>query len=267
MNGNLTFNDVLNGSTFSEWFADQLSNFTPLNVVIALIVALAAGIVIALVYKKTYRGVLYSPSFTLTLILLCLVTTPVVMAIGSNVALSMGMVGALSIVRFRTAVKDPLDTAYMFWAITMGILVGSNAYVIAIVALLGIAVILLAISYLRLRSPNGYLLVVHYDEEAQVDIENTLKRSVRFYAFALVEADGEEFHNARTEQFRFLEQQGFDVVEHRLTCADTLDETLRYFEEKIKTFEIPSDGLVALYDDQAAVEEQLAANPPSGTEE
>ena len=103
------------------------------------------------------------------------------MAIGSNVALSMGMVGALSIVRFRTAVKDPLDTAYMFWAITMGILVGSNAYVIAVVALLGIAVILLAISYLRLRSPNGYLLVLHYDEEAQADIESTLKRSVRFY--------------------------------------------------------------------------------------
>jgi uncharacterized membrane protein YhiD involved in acid resistance len=150
-------------------------------VVIALIVALIAGVVIAMVYKKTFRGVLYSPSFSLTLILLCLVTTPVVMAIGSNVALSMGMVGALSIVRFRTAVKDPLDTAYMFWAITMGILVGSNAYVIAIVALLGISVILLAISYLRLRSPNGYLLVLHYDEEAQVDIENTLKRSVRFY--------------------------------------------------------------------------------------
>ncbi|MBQ6256288.1 MAG: DUF4956 domain-containing protein [Clostridia bacterium] len=181
MNGNLTFNDVVHGSTFSEWFADQLSNFTPLNVAIALLVALAAGAIIAVVYKKTYRGVLYSPSFTLTLILLCLVTTPVVMAIGSNVALSMGMVGALSIVRFRTAVKDPLDTAYMFWAITMGILIGSNAYVIAVVALLGIAVILLAISYLRLRTPNGYLLVLHYDEDAQVDIENTLKRNVRFY--------------------------------------------------------------------------------------
>ena len=181
MNGNLTFNDVLSGTTFSEWFADQLSTFTPLNVVLALIVALAAGAIIAVVYKATYRGVLYSPSFTLTLILLCLVTTPVVMCIGSNVALSMGMVGALSIVRFRTAVKDPLDTAYMFWAITMGILIGSNAYVIAVVALLGIAVILLAISYLRLRTPNGYLLVLHYDEDAQVDIENTLKRNVRFY--------------------------------------------------------------------------------------
>ena len=181
MNGNLTFNDVVHGSSFADWFADQLSNFTPLNVAIALLFALAGGFIISLVYKKTYRGVLYSPSFSLTLILLCLVTTPVVMAIGSNVALSMGMVGALSIVRFRTAVKDPLDTAYMFWAITMGILIGSNAYVIAVVALLGIAVILLAISYLRLRSPDGYLLVLHYDEEAQVDIENTLKRNVRFY--------------------------------------------------------------------------------------
>ncbi|MBQ6959907.1 MAG: DUF4956 domain-containing protein [Clostridia bacterium] len=181
MNGNLTFNDVLSGTTFSEWFADQLSTFTPLNVVAALLVALAAGAVIAMVYKATFRGVLYSPSFSLTLILLCLVTTPVVMCIGSNVALSMGMVGALSIVRFRTAVKDPLDTAYMFWAITMGILVGSNAYVIAVVALLGISGILLGISYLRLRSPDAYLLVLHYDEEAKVDIENTLRHSTKSY--------------------------------------------------------------------------------------
>ena len=181
MNGNLTFKDLLNGTTWAEWWAAQNTNFAPINVVIALIIALISGVVITLVYKKTYRGVLYSPSFSLTLILLCLVTTPVVMAIGSNVALSMGMVGALSIVRFRTAVKDPLDTAYMFWAITMGILVGSNAYVIAGAALLGIAVILLVISYVRLRSPNGYLLVLHYDEDAQTDIESTLKRNVRFY--------------------------------------------------------------------------------------
>ncbi len=181
MNGNLTFSDIAHGSTFADWFADQLSNFTPFNVVIALLVALVAGLIIAAVYKATYRGVLYSPSFTLTLILLCLVTTPVVMAIGSNVALSMGMVGALSIVRFRTAVKDPLDTAYMFWAITMGILVGSNAYVIAIVALLGIGGILLAISFFRLRAPNSYLLVLHYDEEAQIDIDNRLKQRVKTY--------------------------------------------------------------------------------------
>ena len=104
MNSNLTFGDVLGGSSFADWFADQLSNFTPINVLVALLVALVCGIIITTVYKITYRGVLYSPSFALTLILLCLVTAPVVMAIGSHVALSMGMVGALSIVRFRTAV-------------------------------------------------------------------------------------------------------------------------------------------------------------------
>ena len=181
MNTNITFNDVANGKTFADWFANQLSSFTPLNVAVALIAALIVSVIIALVYKKTYRGVLYSPSFALTLILLTLVTTPVVMAIGSNVALSMGMVGALSIVRFRTAVKDPLDTAYMFWAITMGILIGANAYVIAVVAVLAISVIMLAISYLRLRKQNNYLLVLHYDESALRDIESTLKRNTRSY--------------------------------------------------------------------------------------
>ena len=181
LTANITFNDVAHGTSFSDWFAGQLSSFTPINVAIALVAALIAGLIISTVYKKTFRGVLYSPSFTMTLILLCLVTTPVVMAIGSNVALSMGMVGALSIVRFRTAVKDPLDTAYMFWAITMGILLGSNAYIIAVVAVLGISIIMLAFSYLRLRSPNGYLLVLHYDEFAQNDIESELRRSVRFY--------------------------------------------------------------------------------------
>ncbi len=181
-NTTLTFNDVANGNAnVSDWFADQFATFVPLNVLFALVAAFVAGSVIALVYKKTYRGVLYSPSFSLTLIMLTLVTTPVVMCIGSNVALSMGMVGALSIVRFRTAVKDPLDTAYMFWALTMGILLGANAYVIALVALIGIACAMLLISYKRLRSPNSYLLVVHHDEYAQKDIESELKRNVRFY--------------------------------------------------------------------------------------
>ena len=182
MNSNLTFNDVLNnGSSLADWFRDQLNNFTPVNVLLGLLLALVCGVVISIVYKATYRGVLYSPSFSLTLILVCLVTTPVVMAIGSNVYLSMGMVGALSIVRFRTAVKDPLDIAYMFWSITMGILIGANAWSVAFVALIGISVIMLAISYVKLRSPNAYLLVLHYDEEATPDIEATLRRNVRFF--------------------------------------------------------------------------------------
>ena len=116
------------GGSFADWFAGQLSSFTPMNVAAVLAAGLVVGLIISAVYKKTYHGVLYSPNFSLTLIMLTLVTAPVVMAIGSNVALSMGMVGALSIVRFRTAVKDPLDTCYMFWAITMGILLGAGQF-------------------------------------------------------------------------------------------------------------------------------------------
>ena len=173
----LTKSDIVS----SDFWASQFASFTPASVLLVLICALITGVVISAVYKITYRGVLYSPQFSMVLIMLVLITAPVVMAIGSNVALSMGMVGALSIVRFRTAIKEPLDTCYMFWAITMGILIGADRFVIVVVALLGIAAIMLGISYFRLRSPNGYLLVLHYDEEATPDIEATLRRNVRFY--------------------------------------------------------------------------------------
>ncbi|MBQ6232513.1 MAG: DUF4956 domain-containing protein [Clostridia bacterium] len=175
-----SFKDIVGNNALSDWFANQLSNFTPFNVALVLIAALIAGIIISLVYKKTYRGVLYSPNFSLTLIMLTLVTAPVVMAIGSNVALSMGMVGALSIVRFRTAVKEPLDTVYMFWAITMGILLGAGQYIISLVVVIMISVILLVLSFVHFRNPNSYLLVMHYDEYAEGDIEAELRRSVRF---------------------------------------------------------------------------------------
>ena len=169
------------GNSWSNWLASQMSSFTPLNVAAILLSGLVVGVLISLVYKKTFHGVLYSPNFSLTLIMLTLVTAPVTMCIGSNVALSMGMVGALSIVRFRTAVKDPLDTAYMFWAITMGILLGAGQYVIALVVVVGISLIMVLLSYVRFRNPNSYLLVLHYDREAESAILDELKTMVRFY--------------------------------------------------------------------------------------
>ena len=175
-----SFKDIVSNNALSDWFAGQLSNFTPFNVALVLLAALVAGIIISLVYKKTYRGVLYSPNFAMTLIMLTLVTAPVVMAIGSNVALSMGMVGALSIVRFRTAVKEPLDTVYMFWAITMGILLGAGQYIISLVVVVTISIILLVMSFIHFRNPNSYLLVMHYDEYAEGDIEAELRRSARY---------------------------------------------------------------------------------------
>ena len=167
-------------STLSAWFEQQLANLTPTVVALAMVFAFVVGLIIAFVYKRCYRGVLYSPSFAVTLIMMTLITTPVVMCIGSNVALSMGMVGALSIVRFRTAVKDPLDTAYMFWALTMGIVLGAGQYLIALVVVAVISVILFLLNILQFSNPNGYLLVLHYDEDAEYDITQQLRRSVKY---------------------------------------------------------------------------------------
>ena len=166
-------------SGLSQYFAEQFANLTPMKMVIALLMGFVVGVIIAFVYKKCYRGVLYSPSFAMTLVMLTLITTPVVMCIKSDIALSMGMVGALSIVRFRTAVKDPMDTAYMFWALTMGILLGAELYVIALVAVLGISVVLFLMTFVKFTNPNAYLLVLHYDEEAEYDINQQLRRTVK----------------------------------------------------------------------------------------
>ena len=160
-------------------FASQFKNIVPGDLFIAIGLAFIVGIVIALVYRKTYRGVLYSPSFTMTLIMLTIVTTPVVMCIKSDIALSMGMVGALSIVRFRTAVKDPLDTAYMFWALTMGILLGAGLYLVGIIVALIIAVLMFAMTFIKFNNQNAYLLVLHYDEFCEPAIVSELRRSVR----------------------------------------------------------------------------------------
>ena len=166
-------------SGLSQYFAEQFANLTPMKMVIALLMGFVVGVIIAFVYKKCYRGVLYSPSFAMTLVMLTLITTPVVMCIKSDIALSMGMVGALSIVRFRTAVKDPMDTAYMFWALTMGILLGAELYVVALVVVLGISVVLFLMTFVKLTNPNAYLLVLHYDEEAEYDINQQLRRTVK----------------------------------------------------------------------------------------
>jgi len=159
--------------------AAQFKSIVPTDLFLALGLAFVIGIIIAVVYRKTYRGVLYSPSFTLTLIMLTLITTPVVMCIKSDIALSMGMVGALSIVRFRTAVKDPLDTAYMFWALTMGILLGAGLHLIALIVVLCISVLMFVLTFVKFTNPNAYLLVLHYDEYCEGAIQSELNRSVK----------------------------------------------------------------------------------------
>ena len=206
----------------NSWWTEQFSKFTPFNVVQVIAFALIAGIIVSLVYRKTYRGVLFSPTFGTTIILLTLVTAPVVMAIGSNVALSMGMVGALSIVRFRTAVKDPLDTAYMFWAITMGILIGSGSYIISLIVVACISAIMIGLSFIRMRTNENYLLVLHYDPAAEQEIDAELHRGVRNYRVRskTITRSGAEM----TVDLRLAQRA--DIVSHMLDIAGVYDATL-----------------------------------------
>ena len=136
-------------------------------ILLSMVLALLAGVFIAWIYRRNYRGVMYSNNFALTLIMMTLITCPVVMCIRESIQLSMGMVGALSIVRFRTAVKDPLDTAYMFWALTMGILLGAGQFFLTACAVVGIGLLLTVIVHIQSKGTNSFLLVVRMEDTAE----------------------------------------------------------------------------------------------------
>lgn len=179
--------DVANATDF--WTA-QFSSFTPATVLLTLAFALITGVLISLVYKITYRGVLYSPQFSMVLIMLTLVTAPVVMAIGSNVALSMGMVGALSIVRFRTAIKDSRDTVYIFWSIIVGICCGVGDYAVACI---GSAVTFAVILLLGcIKSDNRMLLIIRAHRSKQEPIKAQVYKLFRAKATLRVENTTED---------------------------------------------------------------------------
>ena len=161
----------MNSNAIANIFSSTtITPASTLTIIFSMILAFGVGLFIAFVYRQTYRGVMYSNNFALTLILMTLITTPVVMCIRESIQLSMGMVGALSIVRFRTAVKDPLDTVYMFWALTMGILLGAGQFWLAAVAVLGIAGMIFLYVNLKSQRVNSYLLVVRMTGEAEKSV-------------------------------------------------------------------------------------------------
>ena len=134
----MTFNDI-----FKSSFLENVASISILDMLLTIFLAFGIGVFIFLIYKKTYRGVMYSTGFGTTLIALTMITSTVVLAVTSNVVLSLGMVGALSIVRFRTAIKDPLDIAFLFWAIGAGIILAAGMIPLAIIGSVAIGLILL----------------------------------------------------------------------------------------------------------------------------
>lgn len=134
----MTFNDI-----FKSSFLENVTAVSPLDMVLTIVLAFGIGLFIFYVYKKTYQGVMYSSSFGVTLIALTMITSQVILAVTSNIVLSLGMVGALSIVRFRTAIKEPLDIAFLFWSIAAGIILAAGMIPLAVIGSVIIGLILL----------------------------------------------------------------------------------------------------------------------------
>lgn len=171
----MTFNDI-----FKSGFLENVTSVSIFDMVLALLLAFGVGMFIFLVYQKTYQGVMYSSSFGVTLIALTMITTLVILAVTSNVVLSLGMVGALSIVRFRTAIKEPLDIAFLFWAIAAGIVLAAGLIPLAVIGSVIIGIILLVFVN-RKSHRNPYILVLQCSDRGSEQAATDYIRQVTRY--------------------------------------------------------------------------------------
>ena len=167
----MTFSDI-----FKSSFLENVTAVSPLDMLLTILLAFGIGLFIFFVYKKTYQGVMYSSSFGVTLIALTMITSQVILAVTSNVVLSLGMVGALSIVRFRTAIKEPLDIAFLFWSIAVGIVLAAGMIPLAVIGSVIIGLILLFFVNKKSRK-NPYILVIsclnHEAEKETMEFVNS----------------------------------------------------------------------------------------------
>lgn len=170
----MTFKDI-----FKSSFLENVASVSLIDMALALALAFGMGVFIFFVYKKTYRGVMYSSTFGVTLIALTMITTLVILAVTSNVVLSLGMVGALSIVRFRAAIKDPLDIAFLFWAIAAGIVLAAGLIPLAVIGSVAIGVVLLLFVNKGFHN-DPYILVLCCDShESELAAADFVGKSVK----------------------------------------------------------------------------------------
>lgn len=173
----MSFSDI-----FKSGFLENVSSVSIFDTVLALALAFGIGLFIFFIYKKTFSGVMYSSGFGVTLIALTMITTLVILAVTSNVVLSLGMVGALSIVRFRTPIKEPLDIAFLFWSIAVGIVLAAGLIPLAVIGSLFIGVVLI-IFVNRKTHVSPYIVVVSCDshqsaKEAETFLRGNTERCV-----------------------------------------------------------------------------------------
>lgn len=172
----MSFQDI-----FKSSFLEEMPQVSALDILIAMVFACVLGAFIFFIYKKTFQGVMYSSGFGITLVGLTMVTTLVILAVTSNVVLSLGMVGALSIVRFRAAIKEPFEIVFLFWALACGIVIGAGMFLLAILGSLIIGIILVVFARRKI-GVHPYILVVSCaDAAAEADAAELLTKSIGKY--------------------------------------------------------------------------------------
>ena len=181
----------------------------------ALLTALICGIVIYLIYRFFYRGIVYNDNFNLLLVLVTIITAFIITTVSSNLALSLGMVGALSIVRFRTAIKDPLDVGFIFWAIAAGLTAGAGLYLIALLGTIFVALIYLGMGLLKFKNQN-FLLVIKYPQTADEVIKKTLKN----YHYSL--KNKSSYHNHVELTIEIKQDNDLDLVLRQLKEVESV---------------------------------------------
>lgn len=172
----VNFSDI-----FKSSFVDKITSISFLDMFIAMILSFAVGLFIMQVYKKTFKGVMYSSTFSMSLLALTLITTLIILGVTSNVVLSLGMVGALSIVRFRSAIKEPMDIAFLFWSISEGIVLGAGLIPLAILGAVFIGIVMVLFANKK-TTDNPYILVVNCKNDiSENSVLNILSKNVNKY--------------------------------------------------------------------------------------
>ena len=187
------------------------------TVLVVLIIAFIVAMIIYLTYKNTYTGVMYNPRFNLSLVMITMITTIVMVVIGSNISVSLGMVGALSIIRFRTAIKDPRDTAFIFWCIVSGLACGTQNYTIVIVGSLFICIMLFVFNKIT-KNDSKYTLILKGSGLEVSKVEEVLKSELKDFT-----SKGKYISKSSTElvyDIKYRKGRTEDSLSHKLAKAD-----------------------------------------------
>lgn len=198
--------------------SSQLASLSLPHILICMASAALCGVIIYLVYRFFYRGVVYSDNFNILLIMITVITSFIIMTISANLVLSLGMVGALSIVRFRSAIKDPLDIGFLFWGIASGLTCGAGLYFVALVGTVVISVVYIILHFCK-KEKKSYLLIVRYSEQAEEQI-NALLSAMKYKLKSKILSDAETEltveikvkNNDTSEAARFKGVKGVNAV-------------------------------------------------------